>query len=143
MVAWQLITILLADLIFVVIAAAIIVNTSLLLILQKNGVSLEPFSYGVQSLVFPMSKLISKSKEDATKIFGCLIISGNLILMTGLAIMLGLCSLEVYDAWNPNSSYSIVISKFWCFKIAYSMIPMCAAATVPLLVILHYPRYVR
>ncbi len=143
MMAWQMLTILLADLIFVVVAAVIIANTSLLLILQKNGVSLEPFSYGVQSLVFPMSKLIFKSKEDASKIFGALIFAGNLILMTGLAIMLGLCSSEVYDPWNPNVKHSIIISKFWCFKIVYSMIPLFAAATLPLLVILQYPRYVK
>jgi len=141
--AWQLLTILLADLIFVVFATVIITNTSLLLILQKNGVSFEPFSYGVQSLIFPMSKLISKSKKDATKIFGLLIISGNLLLMTGLAILLGLCTLEVYDPWNPNSNNTIVISKFWCLKIAYSMIPIFAAATIPLMLILHNPRLVK
>ena len=143
MMAWQLLTILLADLIFVAFAAVIITNTSLLLILQKNGISFEPFSYGVQSMVLPMSKLISKSKKDAIKMFGILIVSGNLILMTGLAILLGLCSLEVYDPWNPNSSYPIIISKFWCFKIAYSMIPVFAAATMPLLGILYIPRYVK
>ena len=65
MVTWQILMILLADLTFVVLAVVILSNTALLLIIQKNSVSFEPFSYAVLSLVFPMSKLISKSKNLA------------------------------------------------------------------------------
>ncbi len=83
MVTWVCLVILLVELIFIPIGIIGIANAAIMLIVQKNNISLEPVSHALQSLVFPFTKMIpynNQDKENAKKIFIALTVFGNLLL---------------------------------------------------------------
>jgi hypothetical protein len=134
MVTWVCLVIILVELIFIPIGIVGISNAAVLLMVQKNNIILEPLTHALQSLVFPFTKMISdkEDKENAKKIFILLTVFGNSVLAIGLTVTFILCSMNIYNPWEANLNYPILISKAWFQVIFWSMLPMFVAATLPL-----------
>ena len=140
MVTWVCLVILLVELIFIPIGIIGIANAAIMLIVQKNNMSLETVSHALQSLVFPFTKIIpyNQEKESAKKIFIALTVFGNLLLAIALTVTFILCSVDIYNPWKANLNYPILISKPWFQVIFWSMLPMFVAATLPLPILLKF-----
>ncbi len=84
MATWQVLVVLLAELALFVVGGIVLVNALVLYSLQRSRIIFEPLSYAVQSLVFPMSRLLTKESEhcEALKLFSTLILVGNLVLIS-------------------------------------------------------------
>ena len=140
MVTWVCLVIILVELIFIPIGIVGITNAAVLLIVQKNNISLEPLSHALLSLVFPFTKITSdkEAKENPNKIFILLTVFGNSVLAFVLTVVFILSLLDIYNPWKANLNYPILISKAWFQVIFWSMLPMFVAATLPLAVLLKF-----
>jgi hypothetical protein len=123
MVTWVCLVIILVELIFIPIGIVGITNAAVLLMVQKNNISLEPLTHALQSLVFPFTKMVSdkEDKENAKNIFILLTVFGNSVLAIGLTVTFILCSVDIYNPWKANLDYPILISKAWFQVIFWSI----------------------
>lgn len=64
----------------------------------------EPVNLSILSIVLPIYKLPSSKMEIcvALKIFRALVLSGNIIQMSSLSLVFGLCKLDLYNPWKGN-----------------------------------------
>jgi hypothetical protein len=129
MLVWQVLIILLADLSFLVVGSVLLFNIGVLLIAQKDGIILDPFSHAVKALVFP--KLIKINSEEVRKTFHLFIVGGNCILMFGWTALFIMCSVGSFDPWKGELNKSLLISKAWFETIFWATIPLFFAATLP------------
>ncbi len=64
----------------------------------------EPLNLSILSMFLPIYKLPSSKMEIcvALNIFRALVLSGNIILMSSLSLVFGLCKLDLYNPWTGN-----------------------------------------
>jgi hypothetical protein len=127
LIAWQLIVILLADRAFLAVAAMVVLNYSVIFVLQKNQNNFEPLSAAILSFLFPVSKL---DQNVTLKLLAL----GNVLLVISLTIA---WSSKLHDCWRPDLPTSI--STGWIDIIFWSSIALFLAATVPLALIAIIP----
>jgi hypothetical protein len=135
MVVWQVLVILLDDLSYLVFGSVLLFNTFVLLIVQKNGIILDPFSHAVQALVFPTAKLTQLKSEKVGNLFFLFTFGGNCILMFGLTTLFAMYSANSHDPWDDKVNTTL-ITKAWFETIFWATIPLFFAATLPAFI--HY-----
>jgi hypothetical protein len=114
MLLWLVLIIILEQFSIGLFAAMVTMNIFLIYFLQEELV-VDPISYALLSVIFPVCKLPSASleHEPALKLLFSLVLAGNIFLMSAFSVVYSLYYFDVYNPWCREDLSKLLFPEDW------------------------------